>query len=98
MNVIWMPAANRDRRDITDNIAQDNPAAAIMMDELYQAASERLARFPHAGRPGKNPATRELIAHKNYRMVYQVGEDSIWTLALFHTSRQWPPDVFRMDR
>jgi len=43
------------------------------------------------GRPGTFPHTRELIPHPNYRIVYMVGDDTIYILGLFHTRRQWPP-------
>lgn len=43
------------------------------------------------GRPGKIPGTRELIPHENYRLVYEVQDDTVWVLALIHTARQWPP-------
>ena len=35
--------------------------------------------------------TRELIPHRSYRIVYEVGPETVWVLALVHTSRQWPP-------
>jgi hypothetical protein len=25
-------------------------------------------------------------------LLYQVGEDTVWILALVHTARQWPPE------
>ncbi|HET9644085.1 MAG TPA: type II toxin-antitoxin system RelE/ParE family toxin [Burkholderiaceae bacterium] len=45
-------SAEQDRADIVDFIAQDNPRAAIRMDELFGAASGRLAEHPLIGRPG----------------------------------------------
>ena len=46
MRVLWTLAAERDRADIVDFIAQDNPLAAIRMDELFGAAVGRLAEHP----------------------------------------------------
>jgi plasmid stabilization system protein ParE len=40
---------------------------------------------------GRFPSTRELIPHENYRLVYEVQDDTVWVLALIHTARQWPP-------
>lgn len=98
MRIVWMPAAKRDRIEITDHIARDNPTAALRMDELFESAVQRLSRFPKLGRPGLFPGTRELIPHRNYRLVYRVGEETVWILALFHTARQWPSPVRRTDR
>lgn len=91
MRVQWTLAAEQDRADIIDFIAQDNPLAAVRMDEVFAAAAGRLAEHPLAGRPGQVPGTRELIPHESYRVVYQVQADTVWILALVHTARLWPP-------
>jgi toxin ParE1/3/4 len=74
-----------------DYIAEDNPRAALEMDELFSAAAARLADHPKLGRPGKITGTRELIPHESYRLVYEIDGDTVWILALVHTARQWPP-------
>jgi len=91
LKVIWTPEAEQDRVSIWDYIAADNPRAAARMDALFSAAAARLANRPKLGRPGKIPGTRELIPHRNYRLVYEIGGETVWVLALVHTSRQWPP-------
>lgn len=91
MRVLWALAAEQDRADVVDFIAQDNPLAAIRMDELFGTAIDRLAEHPLMGRPGQIPGTRELILHESYRLVYEVQADTVWILALLHTARLWPP-------
>lgn len=91
MRVFWTLSAEQDRADIVDFIAQDNPLAAIRMDELFGAAVDRLAEHPLMGRPGQVPGTRELIPHESYRLVYEAQADTVWILALVHTARPWPP-------
>ncbi|BEP51466.1 type II toxin-antitoxin system RelE/ParE family toxin [Variovorax paradoxus] len=91
MRVLWTLSAEQDRADIVDFIAQDNPLAAIRMDEAFSAAVSRLAEHPLLGRAGQIPGTRELIPHESYRLVYEVRADTIWILTLVHTARQWPP-------
>lgn len=91
MKVLWALAAEQDRADIVDFIAQDNPRAAIRMDELFEAAVGRLAEHPLMGRPGQIPGTRELIPHESHRLIYEVQADTVWILALVHTARLWPP-------
>lgn len=91
MKVLWTLSAEQDRADIVDFIANDNPLAAIRMDELFSAAVGRLAEHPLLGRSGQIPGTRELIPHESYRLVYEVRADTVWILTLVHTSRLWPP-------
>lgn len=91
MKARWTPEAEQDRIEIIEYIAGDNPRAALRMDELFGEAAARLAGFPHMGRTGKIAGTRELIPHENYRLVYQIEDETVWVLTLVHTSRQWPP-------
>ena len=91
MRVLWTLSAEQDRADIVDFIANDNPLAAIRMDELFSAAVGRLAEHPLLGRAGQIPGTRELIPHERYRLVYEVRADTVWILTLVHTARLWPP-------
>jgi len=92
VKVRWTSQAELDRVDILTYIAGDNVRAAIAMDELFGSAAARLADFPLLGRLGQIAGTRELIAHENYRLIYEVAEadGTVWVLALIHTSRQWP--------
>ncbi|MDQ0591043.1 type II toxin-antitoxin system RelE/ParE family toxin [Variovorax paradoxus] len=91
MRVLWTLSAEQDRADIVDFIAQDNPLAAIRMDEIFSAVVRRLAEHPLLGRAGQIPGTRELIPHESYRLVYEVRADTVWILTLVHTARLWPP-------
>jgi addiction module RelE/StbE family toxin len=89
--VIWTPEAEQDRADIWDEIASDNPAAAVRMDELFSAAAARLAAHPTMGKASQIAGAREWIPHESYRLVYEIDGDTVWVLALVHTARLWPP-------
>jgi toxin ParE1/3/4 len=91
VRVFWTIEAQRDRADIFDYIAGDNPQAAIRTDELFSKAIGRLTKHPMVGRMGHVEGTRELIVHKSYRLVYEIVDDTVWVLTLVHTARQWPP-------
>jgi toxin ParE1/3/4 len=91
MKAFWASAAEQDRADIVNFISQDNPLAAIRMDELFAKAADRLAEHPHLGKTGQISDTRELITHESYRLVYEVQGENVWILALVHTARIWPP-------
>lgn len=90
MKIRWTPEAERDRADIWDYIAADNPSAAERMDHLFSDATARLAEHPRSGTAGKIPGTRELNPHESYRLVYEIEDNvgTLWVLALVHTSRQ----------
>ncbi len=90
MKVLWTPEALQDRLDIWEYIAADNPIAASRMDELFSEAAARLADHPNLGRAGRIAGTRELVAHENYRLVYEIAHETVWVLVLIHTARQWP--------
>lgn len=91
MKVLWTPEAEDDRAQIFDYIAADSPRSAVKMDELFGKAAARLAHHPQYGRVGRIPGTREVTAHKNYCLIYEIEQDTVWVLALVHTARQWPP-------
>lgn len=60
------------------------------MDALVSDAAARLADLPMLGRAGKIQGTRELVPHESYRLVYEIGGETVWMLALVHTARRWP--------
>lgn len=85
--VIAEPAA-RDLEAIVDYIALDNPVAAEKVYRGIIKSVGRLPEFPALDRPGRYPETRELsIPDLPYLVVYQVGEEAVTILAVFHTSR-----------
>lgn len=90
MKVIWTPEAQQDRADVWDFIVAKNPGAATRMDALFSDAANRLTQHPKLGVQGKVAGTRELIVHENYRIVYEISDESVWILTLAHTSRLWP--------
>lgn len=91
MRLVWTRPANLDRKQIREYIAQDNPTAALALDELVSEKASRLVDHPGLGRPGRVDGTRELIAHQNYILVYDVAEDTVRVLRVLHAARQWPP-------
>ena len=41
-------------------------------------------------RTGRQPNTREAVAHPNYIVVYRVGADAVDILGVIHTRQQYP--------
>ena len=91
MELFWTPEATQDRDEIYDYIEADNPAAALDLDELLSEKAARLADHPGLGRPGRLQSTRELVAHRNYILIYDVAGDLVRVLRVLHAARQWPP-------
>jgi len=90
MKLFWTPEAIQDRDEIYDYIEADNPAAALALDELMEKKAWRLVDHPEMGRTGRVAGTRELVAHKNYVLVYDVTTDLVRVLRVLHAARLWP--------
>ena len=90
MEIFWSEPAEKDVSAIVAYIARDNVAAALELDDLLRNAADSLAAFPEKGKPGRVPGTRELVAHKNYIIVYTVFASAVYTVAVAHAARQWP--------
>ena len=91
MKLVWARPALEDRKVIREYIAADNPSAALDLDELLSEKAARLLDHPGLGRPGRLQGTRELVAHRNYILVYDVAGDLVRVLRVLHAARQWPP-------
>ncbi|WP_342778691.1 type II toxin-antitoxin system RelE/ParE family toxin [Phreatobacter stygius] len=89
--MFWTPEALDDRRAIYDYVEAANPSAALGLDELFSQKASGLLDHPGLGRPGRVAATRELVAHQNYILIYDTAGDLVRILRLLHVARQWPP-------
>ena len=81
-----------DREAIMEYIAQDNPAAAIELDDEFEAKAEQARQRPTLYRPGRVPGTREIVVRPNYIMVYRIEDDggTLAVLRVLHAAQQWP--------
>ena len=90
--VVWAEDARSDLREILAFIAARNPDASENMRVLLESAAERLAEFPSAWRPGRQPETREAVVHPNYILVYRVEASRIRIVNVLHSARRYPPE------
>lgn len=90
MRLIWRPSARGDLREIINFISDRNPDAAERLNVVIECAAEQLTLHPFMGRPGRVPSSREMIAHPNYILIYEVGADHISILAVIHARQQYP--------
>jgi addiction module RelE/StbE family toxin len=88
----WTEAALADRDGIYDYIEPDNPRAALALDERFRDLADRLTSHPLIGRPGRVQNTRELVAHRNYILVYEIEEPTVRIPRVLHSARRWPQD------
>ena len=91
MKLVWTLPAREDRKAIREYIAADNPSAALDLDELLSERAARLLDHPGLGRAGRLKGTRELVAHRNYILIYDVVGELVRVLRVLHAARQWPP-------
>ncbi len=94
MRLEWSPLAMDDRERIFDFIEQDDPRAAVAVDERIATQVLVLSQFPEGGRPGRIEGTRELIVRRTpYVVAYQIGKDSVRILRVLHSAQLWPGEL-----
>jgi len=87
----WEPESLDDRKSILEFISADKPHAAIDVDDLILETIRSLKKFPHRGRAGRNPGTRELvIPNTRYIAAYRIEGDTIVVLRVVDGARRWP--------
>ncbi len=91
MKLIWSIRARSDIERLLSYIARDNPLAADeLVTSIFDSVEHNLPDNPNLGRVGRVEGTRELVAHKNYIVVYRIGANSIEILSVYHAARLWP--------
>ncbi|MFM0140447.1 type II toxin-antitoxin system RelE/ParE family toxin [Caballeronia grimmiae] len=72
MIVEWRARASEDRSKLFDYIAEDNPTAAIKLDDEIEKKTDALPLHPEKYRIGRVRGTREMVLAPNYVLVYRV--------------------------
>lgn len=91
LNVVWSPRAVGHLEALRAYIARENPKAASRIAAKILTNVSYLAKFPHLGRPGRIPGTREMvIVETPYILPYRVRKGSIEIIAVFHGYQRWP--------
>ena len=86
MRIRWTTPARQDLARHHDYIAEDDPDAAERVEAAIVEAVERLADYPHRGRPGQRVGTRELVIadFPTYIVVYRVTETEVRITRIWH--------------
>ena len=91
MNVVLAPEAEQDLSDIFDFILKDRPTSAQYVLDRINDQINKLCDYPNLGRPGRVPRTKELvIPNLPFIIPYQVNQNTLEILRVFHTARKWP--------
>ena len=91
MRVAWLARATANLLRHADYIARDNPQAAEKMMQAVHRSVLRLVDFPHSGRPGRSPGTRELVVPGTpFILPYRVEPDRVVILRVMHGRQRWP--------
>lgn len=72
MIVEWRPKAREDRARLFDYIAQDDPTAALELDDRIERQTDALPRHPELYKSGRIRGTREMVLTSNYVLVYRI--------------------------
>ncbi len=91
MRLEWRPMALEDRAAIMAYIGQDNPAAALQLDEEFEVKAEQARRSPSLYKAGRMQGTREIVVRPSYVMVYQVEAQAVAIVRVLHSAQQRPP-------
>ena len=72
-------------------LSDENPYAAKELHERIKTVVAELIENPFTGRPGRVPGTRELvITNTSYILPYQIRQNRIEILRVYHGARKWP--------
>ncbi|MHB1700858.1 MAG: type II toxin-antitoxin system RelE/ParE family toxin [Acidobacteriaceae bacterium] len=87
--IYWRESALEGLATITAFIAERNEPAAVALAEQIEMAVTAATANPYLYRAGRIPGTRELVAHPNYIVVYQVTE-RLEVLNVLHARQHYP--------
>jgi addiction module RelE/StbE family toxin len=90
LSIRWAVEAIEDLDQLTDYIAEHNPRAALAMFEIIERAVIPASVTPLLFRSGREPGTREVVAHPNYILVYRVMDDWIEVVNVIHARQRYP--------
>ena len=93
MRIRFTPSAQSQLKSAVEYIRRDRPSAASAFSKKAKERLSRLVTYPNSGRSVPeypDSRVREVIVSP-YRFFYQLREDGIWILAVWHEA-QLPDD------
>lgn len=88
MRIRWTPSAAADLQQISDYLTEHSPHyRAATMQKLYNGIHV-LKQWPHRGRQGVEPGTRELLFPPlPYIAVYRARTEDVEILRIYHAAQ-----------
>ena len=91
LSIVWANEARADLLDIVRYVAERNTVAATRLGHSIKQSTEQLPRHPYLFKTSERmPGCREIVAHPNYIVIYQVCAKQIRILRVLHARRQFP--------
>ena len=72
MIVEWRARAHEDRSKLFDYVAEDDPTAALKLDDEIEKKTDALPEHPELYRVGRVRGTREMVLAPNHVLVYRI--------------------------
>ncbi len=89
VEIVWSALARRRLQEIHEYVSRDKPGAAQSLVLRIVAAVENLRNYPHLGRAGTNPSTRELVIGRTpYIVVYRLRADIVRIVTVWHGAQR----------
>lgn len=87
--LLWTKPAETDKNRIVDRIAEDNPAAAVAMEDRINEAASKIFDNPYMGKKSDRLVdSRELVFHRSYVMPYKIDDNGVVILRVLPTRMQ----------
>jgi len=91
MKVIWSAASVRHLLEVIEFRQGEITGAAITLRRRILETVRQIGQMPYSGRAGRIEGTREVVVpHSSYIVVYQISEQTIEILGIWHGARLWP--------
>ena len=85
MRLRWTPSAANDLEAIHNYLSVTRPSLAQSTVTLLYRTVRSIPAFPHRGRVGERPGTRELVVAKlPFIIVYRTTEQTVEVLRILH--------------
>jgi addiction module RelE/StbE family toxin len=89
--IVWSANADDDIAEIILFVGERNLLAAEKLWDLLHDSVLPLSDHPYLYRKSERvPGTREIVAHPNYVVIYQVTANAIDVLRVLHSRQQYP--------
>lgn len=90
LSIVWTEEARSDLLSIVFYIAERNPSAAVQLGRAIEQSTWPLSQNPYLfKRSERMDGCREIVVHRNYILIYRVGE-VIEVLRIVHARQQYP--------